>query len=258
MRLTLENRLVFIETGTDGVDLSRPVVVLIHGAGMTHSAWDKQSAALAADGWAVIAPDLPGHGQSEGPPLTSVSDLSDWLLGVFDALGLYRAVVSGHSLGGLIALEFARHHCVRSAGLALIGTAAALPVHLDLLKAADHDLPRAATMISRWGYTAQADPTLVEARKSQWATTAPGLLHTDLMVCDGYGEGAAAAARIPCPALVVHGEQDRMVSLRGALMLVEILPHGHALLVTNAGHMVMDERPDAVLEALHRLRPFAA
>ncbi|MFD2030521.1 alpha/beta fold hydrolase [Ancylobacter dichloromethanicus] len=82
-----------------GVTGATPVV-LVHGVGMAIAAWEPQIAALAAR-FDVIALDMPGHGGSSLPPVDArLSDYSDAVIAVLDALKLPAAVVVGHSMGG--------------------------------------------------------------------------------------------------------------------------------------------------------------
>ena len=149
--MQVDDRSVFVNHGGVGFDATRPAVVLIHGAGMDHSVWAWQSRALAQRGYAVLAVDLPGHGRSAGPPLASIEAGSDWLVRLLDAAAIEQAALAGHSLGALIALDAAARHPERVRALALVGAAARMPVHPDLLQAALDDPAAAIAMIKLWG-----------------------------------------------------------------------------------------------------------
>src|SRR5205085_7735546 len=94
-------------TGGRALDPSRPAVVFVHGALHDHGVWTLLARWAAHHGHAVLAPDLPGHGRSEGPPLDAVEALARWLLALVDAAGGLHAAWIGHSLGSLVALEAA-------------------------------------------------------------------------------------------------------------------------------------------------------
>jgi pimeloyl-ACP methyl ester carboxylesterase len=86
-------------------------VVLIHGLASDSSTWDKAIGPLAARGLRVIAVDLLGHGSSDKPVSGYLlSDFARHLHGLFGAIGLDRATLCGHSLGGAIAVHFAYHY----------------------------------------------------------------------------------------------------------------------------------------------------
>ncbi|MBI3446005.1 MAG: alpha/beta fold hydrolase, partial [Magnetospirillum sp.] len=76
-----------------------PALVMVHGAGGNHAVWSLVAPNVAAEGYYVLAPDLPGHGLSEGEALTSIPALADWLTAFLDAAGLQRVILAGHSMG---------------------------------------------------------------------------------------------------------------------------------------------------------------
>lgn len=249
---------VFVATGGTAFDSVRPVVVLVHGAGMDHSVWALHDRALAHAGKSVLSVDLPGHGRSDGEALTSIPDLADWLVALLDAVGVEQAAVAGHSMGALAALAFAARHPARTRAIALLGAAAAMPVNDDLRNAAATKPASAAAMIVGWGFSAEAalggsaapGLWLTGGATSLLARARPGVLAADLNACNDYVDGPADAARVQCPALVIAGERDRMSPAKAGRELAALLPHGRIEVLPGAGHMVMAERPDAVLDLL--------
>src|SRR4051812_14712082 len=123
MDFPVDGKKAFAYTAAHAIDVAKPTVVFIHGAGLDHSWWGLQSRYFGYHGWNVVACDLPGHGRSEGPPLASIALLSDWIMRLMDAAGIERASLVGHSLGSLVALEAAASHARRVERIALIGTA---------------------------------------------------------------------------------------------------------------------------------------
>jgi pimeloyl-ACP methyl ester carboxylesterase len=81
------------------------------------------------------------------------------------------------------------------------------------------------------------------------------VLHTDLAACNAYRGGLAAAAKVTAPATLVLGERDLMTPPRGGRELAAVLPKARVVELKGAGHMLMAERPDEVLDAV---RDFAA
>ena len=82
MKLSVNGIETFVGTGGRDFDPSLPVVVFLHGAGMDRSAWALHSRWFAHHGFAVLAPDFPGHGLSQGSPLTSIAAMADEALSV--------------------------------------------------------------------------------------------------------------------------------------------------------------------------------
>lgn len=261
MWIDVEGNRIFAATGGRDFDPARPVVMLVHGAGMDHSVWALQDRALAHAGKAVLSLDLPGHGRSEGSALTSIPALADWLASLLDALGVAQAAVAGHSMGALTALAFAARHPGRARAIALLGAAASMPVNEDLRNAAVVTPAKAAAMIVNWGFSAEAalggsatpGLWLTGGATSLLAAARPGVLAADLNACNDYLDGPADAALLRCPALVIAGERDRMSPAKAGRELAALVPHGRVEVLPGAGHMVMTERPDAVLDLLREL-----
>ncbi len=261
MFVTVDRHEVFAATGGRTFDPALPLVLFLHGAGLDHSVWALHSRWFAHHGQAVLAVDLPGHGRSAGPPLSGIAALADWTARLIEAAGSTRAILIGHSMGALIALEAAARHPERVAGLGLIGAAPAMPVHADLLSAAAANDPAAIDMLSLWGHGAHATQGGSRAPGLWMLGTAvrlleraaPGLLHTDLAACHAYQDGPAAAAKVTCPSILVLGERDVMTPLKAGRGLAAAIGRSRTVVLPGAGHMLMAECPDAVLDALRGL-----
>lgn len=263
MEIPVDRRRIFVADQGKGVDPARPTILFIHGAGMDHSVWPLQARHLAYRGWNALAVDLPGHGRSQTPRgksglLTSVPAMADWIDRLLAALGVEQAHLVGHSMGALIALEVAARYGVRTAGIALLGAAPTMPVHPALLEAAGRPEPLAPEMICDWGF----GPTghfgghrapgswMLGHGLTLLARSAGPVLQADLAACAEYEGGGAAAAAISCPALLVAGRLDRMTPARAGLKLAGLIQGARSVVLEDAGHMMMIERPDATLDAL--------
>lgn len=246
MKVTVQGKAAF--AATCGKE-STPTVVLVHGAGGSHLTWDDIAEGLGARGWRVLAPDLPGHGDSDGPALGSIGALADWLAEFLSAAGLENAALAGHSMGALAALDLAARHPGRVTSLALLGAAASMPVNQALLDMARDEPSAAAALIAKWGFAKEpaAPPELISETAARLAA---GVLHADLAACNAYDLGEQAAARVGCPAAVIIGGQDRMASPEAGRALVAHLPRGRAVVLERAGHLMMAEHPQATLGAL--------
>jgi pimeloyl-ACP methyl ester carboxylesterase len=256
--LTVDGRKVHAATGGRPFDRAKPAVIFVHGSGADHTVWQLQARWLAWHGHSALAVDLPGHGRSEGPALPSVPALAQWVGRVMDAAGIERAALVGHSMGGAIALEAAAALPARVTRLVLVGPAAALPVAAQLLDAARDAPERAYQMMTAWSHSPAARMGGNPA-PGLWMTggalallrrNAPGVLHTDLAACHAWASGAAAAARVRCPALVVIGAWDAMTPPKAGAELARLIPGSRTVTLPDCGHTLMAEQPDAVLDAL--------
>jgi pimeloyl-ACP methyl ester carboxylesterase len=257
MRLELSGKTVYAYTGTKPLVPGRRAVVFIHGAANDHSVWSLQSRYFAYHGCNVLAVDLPGHGKSSGPALTSIQDMAGWALRVLDAVGIDKAVLIGHSMGSLIALEAAATAQPRVEKLALIATAFPMKVSDALLDTARARDPAAIEMINVWSHSASGQ-TGGNRAPGQWImggglrllerTTEP--LYNDFNACNQYTAGSDSAAGITCPVLMISGARDLMTPPRSAKALAEKFANLKPVLIAGSGHDVMVEQPDAVLDAL--------
>ncbi|NLF15043.1 MAG: alpha/beta fold hydrolase [Anaerolineaceae bacterium] len=228
----------------------RPAVVLIHGAGGTHQQWLYQVRDLPSA--ATYAPDLPGHGRSEGPGRSLVAAYGDWLLGFLDALGLEKAVLAGHSMGGAIALDVALRFPDRVAGLGLVATGARLRVAPDLLDCLRQDPEEAIRLITGWSFGPEAPPEMVRLGRRQMAEGDAGVLYGDFAACNVF-DVRDRLGEIRAPASIVCGTADRMTPVKYATYLRDNLAGSDLHLVEGAGHMILVERPRAVVQALASL-----
>jgi pimeloyl-ACP methyl ester carboxylesterase len=261
MQLTVQGRGAYAYTGGKPFDPALPCVVFLHGALNDHSVWTLLARWFAHHGHAVLAPDLPGHMRSDGPPLDSVEALADWVLALLDAAGVREAALVGHSLGSLIALEAAARAPERVRQLAMVGSAFPMKVSPALLQTALEQPEQAIAMVANFSIsTLAAKPSYpgpgvwlhggarALMRQVLRHQGEPALFHHDFSVCDRYANGLQAAAAVRCPVTMILGERDQMTPPKAARELAQALK---ARVVTlPAGHSLMAEAPDGVLNAL--------
>jgi pimeloyl-ACP methyl ester carboxylesterase len=258
VELVVNGRKAFAGTGGRPFDPRLSAVVFLHGAGVDRTAWALQTRALAHGGRAVLAPDLPGHGRSDGPPLATVEAMADWVAALLDAAHVAQAALVGFSMGSLVALEAAARFPDRARALVMIGVARRMDVHPDLLAAARANDRKAIDLILSWSF-AQRGRLGGNAAPGLWMkggaarlfqAAAPGVLGLDLKACDDYQGADAAAERIKCPTLVVWGEKDHMTPPRQARELAQRVAGARERGLPGAGHLPMMEDPIAVTGVL--------
>ncbi len=223
-------------------------LLLVHGAGGAHLQWPELLREL--PGRRVIAVDLPGHGQAPPPGERTVSGYARALLGLLDALGIPRAVVAGHSMGGAIALSLAMEAPDRVAGLFLVGTGARLRVSPAILEASGDPARSAevAGVIADSSFGSAASPDQRAAHARGVAAQPAGIVHGDFTACDGF-DAMRELDRVKARAFVVVGSEDRFTPPRYSAFLRERLPGKGMLVVPGAGHMVASEAPGEVTAA---------
>lgn len=264
MELTVAGQATHVATGEPGTQHSAtgtPPILLIHGAANDSEAWTKVTRGLLAAGQRVFVPDLPGHGRSSGQALDSIEALADWIVALLDALGIEKALLAGHSMGSLVALETTARSPQRVSGLALLGSTVPMPVSEALLDAARNKPDDACRMIMKFSHTPQfflngggghgvwgPGITLAIMRRA-----APGVLARDLANCNRYLHGEEAAARIAqnaCPTLMIVAMRDRMTPRRNVQTLASALGNPPRCEIAACGHAMMNERPEEIVKAL--------
>jgi len=246
----------------------RPTVVFVHGALNDHSVWILQSRYFANHGYNVLAIDLPGHCKSGGDAPETVEQAAQTVTALLDALGVQKAALVGHSMGSLIALEVAARAPERVSHLALLGTAYPMRVSAALLEAAVSSPLKGIDMVNTFSHSTMAPPpsTLGPGTWLHGAARAlmrrvlnsnpqANVFYRSFKACDSYNGGEQAMAAVQCPALFVLGQHDQMTPPKAAQSLIDVARQATVYTV-DAGHALMEEAPDRVLNALWQfMRP---
>jgi pimeloyl-ACP methyl ester carboxylesterase len=253
------------------------LLLFLHGFSNDAHVWD-WVAPVVAPHYRVVALDQRGHGDSDADPEgrydheTMARDAN----AAIESLGVSRAVIVGHSMGGRVAMRFAGLFPEKLAGLVIVDSAPDLDA-------------RGTTRISLdvqqqdWSFASVADYERVLQR--QYAVTSPEILaklavhwtrkradgRYELKLDPGFmkarkgvsAEDAkswseqeakhlwAALAKLPCPALVVRGAASDVMSAEVADRMVdEVIPRATLETVARAGHSVMLDNPAAFEKAL--------
>jgi pimeloyl-ACP methyl ester carboxylesterase len=242
-------RIYYVERGRPpAVPARGQPIVFVHGAGSSHLIWGQQVRALGQITHAV-ALDLPGHGRSSSPGRSSIGGYRDIVLGMLDTLEFERAVIVGHSMGGGIAQSLALSNPDRVAGLGLVGTGARLRVLPAIIDGVQKDLAHTARFVVEYSYAPTLDTTARERAVSDFLACPAAVTHDDYIACDHF-DLMPRLGEIHAPTLVICGRQDRMTPVKYSEFLASNLWNAHLIVVEDAGHSVMIEKPEAVNQAL--------
>ena len=243
--------------------IDAPPLILIHGFGSSLHTWEAWARELARD-YRVIRFDLPGSGLSPPDPTGLYVDarIHELLIALMDQLGVVRASIVGHSIGGRIAWTFAALHAERVAKLVLIspdgfaspgfeyGRPTQVPTAVKLMR---HALPKALLRMSL--APAYADP----------ATLTPELVtrYHDLMLAPGARDALIARLeqttltdpvpllqRIRAPILLLWGEQDQLIPFTNAQDYGRAVPAIKLVPFARVGHLPQEEIPAQSVEAV--------
>lgn len=256
MRVTVDE--ATIDVATDG---KGEPIVLLHGFPVTREIWDDQADALSRDAL-VIRPDLRGMGRSsvvDGPYL--MESLAGDVAAVLDVMGVERAAIVGHSLGGYVAMAFARMYTERVTRLALV--CSRLQADSQTAARAREDL---ADEVERQG---EIGPVLDAYLPKLFA---PNSLRSNVDLVLGVRKiaqhidprGAAAmlrgmaarvdctdiAADVPFPVLVVAGARDQVVPRDEAHAIQRAFAAATLEVLDESGHLPMVEQPEQLTRLL--------
>ena len=258
MKHQLNNVDIHIATGGRKFDAAGEVVIMLHGSGQNHLTWVLQSRYFAYRGFAVLAPDFPGHGLSGGPPLASIEDMAAWVIELMDSLDVKQAMLVGHSQGCLVTIEAAARYPKRVKRVALIAGAMAIPVSQELLDMSDKALAKAISAMISWGHgpmahmhdNTQPGHSFIGYGQRLMAMNDNNALRADLHACNTYTKGPDAAKSVTQPALCILAEKDRMTPVKFGRKMASTLNDAEMTVIAGAGHMLPAEYPAEVNAAL--------
>lgn len=256
---------IFVGTGGVPWRQGQPTLVMQHGSALDRTVWVLHGRYFARHGYNVVIPDLPGHGASEGQALESIEANADWLNGLVEhltqthPLTTTELVYCGHSMGSLITLEAASRQPTNIAKLILLGAAVPMAVGDALLDAARDNDHAAIEMInmfghafgSRIGNNPVSGISAYNTMEALLERAEDGVLFADMNACNEYKNGEQAAKLLAgtVASTVISGDADRMTPTKLGHKLSQTL-EGQFTLLTECGHMMMSEQPEATLQAL--------
>ncbi|MDJ0925669.1 MAG: alpha/beta hydrolase [Acidimicrobiia bacterium] len=226
-------------------------IIFVHGAGLDAASWRYQTRFFAES----IAVDLPGHGNSSEEALSRVTAYAEWLGAEMRRLDSGPVALAGHSMGSLIVLETAARNPDFVSHLVLMATAATMPVHRDLLAAANANDPEAAALVMKWSIAERPG----FGRPKEWVddiaktfsiAAEQGVLARDFAACNSYSGAAEVATAVQCPTLLLLGERDVMTKPSAAQPLAAALGDARIVIIEGAGHMMPFENTAAVNDAI--------
>jgi pimeloyl-ACP methyl ester carboxylesterase len=221
-----------------------PHLVCLHGLADALDVWSNVAGPLAARGQVVLV-DQRAHGESEAPPGPyRREDLAADVYALLDQLGLPRAVLIGHSMGGVVAMTAALTYPERVAALVLLGTASECS---DRVAAWYERIARAAETDGVAGLTRAIYGS---APPRELRGEARGLAHvTRCLESLAHDPLTPRLGSVACPALLVVGDRDPMGA--GASVIIQRhLPGSTLEVIPGSGHWVHVDAPEALLAAI--------
>jgi pimeloyl-ACP methyl ester carboxylesterase len=233
--------------------LDAPLVVLIHGLGLTHEVWDQMVPALAPQ-FCVLTYDMLGHGQTPSRPNPDLAALAAQLAALLDHLGRDKAALVGFSLGGMIARRFAQDYPARTQALAILHSPhrrsdAAQAAIVARVMQADSQGPSATVeaALQRWftdDFRAQ-NPAMMNKVRG-WVLGNNPATYPDYyrILATGIGEIVAPNPPIACPTLVVTGDEDYGNGPEMTFAIAAEIVGAQTLILRGLRHMALMQAPD--------------
>jgi 3-oxoadipate enol-lactonase len=232
-------------------------LVLLHGFPLDHHLWD-DIAPLLEDRFDLILPDLRGFGESTTVDAPySMDDYASDIAGLLDQLGIQKAVIAGHSMGGYVALAFARLYPARVSGLALISSQvlADPPDRKEgrYKSAADVAEKGIGDVVEAMTSKFTSDARLQTIARSIMEKQKPGAYIGALKAMAERTDSTSLLSTFKFPVMLVHGEADALIPVARAHEVKAALPDSYYVELKDTGHVPMLEAAKETAEALLRL-----
>ncbi len=251
---------------------SGEAILLVHGIAGSSQTWRSVIGPLSRK-YRVVAPDLLGHGNSTKPRSDySLGAMSVLVRDILDGLGITRATIVGHSLGGGVAMQFVYQHpeyvqrlvLIASGGLGpdvgLMLRLASLPgAELVLPVIAPRQLVSAGDRVWSWLRKAGVDAPRGEEIWRHYSSLSDGptrraFLRTLRSVVDHRGQAVSALSRLNSrtdfPVMAIWGELDNIITIDHAYAARDVRPDVRLEVLGDVGHFPQAERPAHVAELI--------
>jgi 3-oxoadipate enol-lactonase len=239
-------------------------LVLVHGFPFDNASWRADAREL-APGMRVLAPSMRGFGGSvpfDGiAGASSIDAMADDVAGVLDALAITESVVMGGlSMGGYVALAFARRHGARLRGLVLADTRAE-PDSDETRANRDKAIARVeggdlvgyvdGLLATILGATTRAEhPAIVESARAMAMRADPAAVVQALRAMRDRPDARPGLATIAVPVLIVVGEEDVLIPPAASEAMASALGKATVHVLRRAGHLANLEQPEAFREVV--------
>jgi pimeloyl-ACP methyl ester carboxylesterase len=214
--------------------------LLIHGSGGRAEIWSP-----VMDIFREIDPlaiEMPGHGESPLPFLRSLEDHVLLVEDIRSVLGVDQCIVVGHSLGGAVALQYARDFPSRCGAIVAVSSGPDFIVDLTRVAKLETEWEASIEHFARGQVSPNANSDMLDRARQLIRTRRPATLAHDLRVCTMFS-AHNWLGRLQVPTLVVCAYEDSLTPFEGSRSLASRIPGAALSVISPGGHSLMLEHP---------------
>jgi len=232
-------------------------LVLLHGYPLDHHLWD-EVAPLLEGTFDLILPDLRGFGESSTvDSFYAMEDFASDIAGLLDQLGIQKTAIAGHSMGGYVALAFARLFPERVRGLGLVASQTAADPserkearYKSAAEVADKGI---GSVVEAMAPKFTADKQLQDFARQSMEQQPPAAYIGALKAMAERVDSTHLLPSFLFPVVLIHGDADQLIPIDRAREVKAALPQAHLIEISGAGHIPMLENKEKTAEALKHL-----
>lgn len=232
-------------------------LILLHGYPLDHHLWD-EVAPLLEDTFDLILPDLRGFGESSTvDSFYAMEDFAADIGSLLDHLGIKKAALAGHSMGGYVALAFVKLFPERVRGLGLVSSQVLADSserketrYKSAAEVAEHGI---GSVIESMAPKFTADEKLQAFARAAMERQQPAAYIGALKAMASRVDSTLLLSSFHFPMVLIHGDADQLIPIDRAREVKAALPKAHLVEISGAGHMPMMENREKTAEALKHL-----
>jgi 3-oxoadipate enol-lactonase len=232
-------------------------MVLLHGYPLDHHLWD-DLVPLLEDSFDLVLPDLRGFGGSSTvDSFYAMEDIAADITALLDHLKIEKAAIVGHSMGGYVALAFARLYPERVRGLGLVSSQVLADPpdrkegrYKSAAEVADKGI---ASVVETMAPKFTSNPELQKFARESMERQQPAAYIGALKAMAERVDSTPLLSKLNIPVVIVHGDADALIPIDRAREVKAMLPDVYLVEISGAGHMPMMEAKEKTAEALKHL-----
>jgi pimeloyl-ACP methyl ester carboxylesterase len=232
-------------------------LMLVHGYPLDHSIWNEVIPLLENE-FDILVPDLRGFGSSDiFESQYKITDMAADLAGLLDHLGIEKTALAGHSMGGYVALAFAKAYPERLSGLGLVASQALADT--PETKTGRYNAAEEIMKTGMEPIVKTFPPKLTSDKRVQaFAQELIGKQHPAglagaLKAMAEREDSTSILSGFQFPVILIHGEADQLIPVQRAQEIKAAIPQSTLIKLSGIGHMPMLENPQATATALKNL-----